>query len=200
VDSTTGLQMAYLKSWAPRAEKDMELRMPEVLSNGKHGTCTATGIDALDAARACADSADLVYLDPPYNQHKYLGNYHIWETLVRWDAPESYGVARKRVDCRERSSDFNSKPRIASALHEVISACLAGQRVQHLVLSFNNEGYLQREDISAMLAPHGTLDVIEVDYKRYVGAQIGIHNPKGKRVGKPGKLRNTEFLFVLSRS
>ena len=26
-------------------------------------------------------SADIAYL-APYNQHKYLGNYHIWESLV----------------------------------------------------------------------------------------------------------------------
>lgn len=31
VDSTTGLQMAYLKQWAPRAYNDLELRMPELL-------------------------------------------------------------------------------------------------------------------------------------------------------------------------
>ena len=42
---------------------------------------------------------DLAYLDPPYNQHRYFTNYHVWETLVAWDAPEAYGVARKRVDC-----------------------------------------------------------------------------------------------------
>ena len=31
VDSTTGVQMAYLKEWAPRALKDLELRMPRIL-------------------------------------------------------------------------------------------------------------------------------------------------------------------------
>ena len=30
----------------------------------------------------------------------------------------------------------------------------------------------------------------------YVGAQIGIHNPQGEKVGRPGPLRNTEFLFL----
>ena len=25
---------------------------------------------------------DLAYLDPPYNQHRYFTNYHVWETLV----------------------------------------------------------------------------------------------------------------------
>jgi adenine-specific DNA-methyltransferase len=199
VDSTTGVQMAYLKSWAPRAKNPLRLRLPELVEANANGDCKATGVDALEAARACAEKADLVYLDPPYNQHKYVGNYHIWETLVRWDAPEAYGVARKRVDCRERGSDFNSKPRIGEALKDVIDAALTGSRVRHLVLSFSNEGYLGRDDLSAMLTPYGQLDVIDVDYKRYVGSQIGVHNNKGKRVGKPGKQRNTEFIFVLTK-
>ena len=37
------------------------------------------------------------------------------------------------------------------------------------------------------------------DHKRYVGAQIGIYNPQGVKVGKVGALRNTEYLYVVSR-
>ena len=47
------------------------------------------------------DPVDLMYLDPPYNQHRYFTNYHVWETLVRWDEPEHYGIACKRVDARD---------------------------------------------------------------------------------------------------
>ncbi len=34
------------------------------------------------------------------------------------------------------------------------------------------------------------------DSKRYVGAQIGIHNPAGEKVGKVGRPRNVEYLLV----
>jgi adenine-specific DNA-methyltransferase len=46
----------------------------------------------------------------------------------------------------------------------------------------------------------GDVATLEVDYKRYVGAQIGIYSPAGEVVGKVGHLRNTEYLFVASRS
>lgn len=106
VDSTTGLQMAYLKSWAPRAHNDLELRVPDVLPRATKGKGEAFSMEALDAAGQLR--ADVTYLDPPYNQHSYLGNYHVWESLVRWDKPEVYGIACKRVDVRERRSIFNS--------------------------------------------------------------------------------------------
>jgi adenine-specific DNA-methyltransferase len=199
VDSTTGVQMAYLKSWAARSHNELELRLPELLPRALAGPGRALCLDATEAAALVADKVDAVYLDPPYNQHKYLGNYHIWETLVCNDTPESYGIAKKRVDCRDRSSDFNSKPRAPEALRAVIEATLAGDRVRHLVLSFSNEGYHSRPDLESMLAPHGKLEVLELDHKRYVGAQIGIHNPAGQKVGTVSHLRNTELVFHLAR-
>ncbi|RMH43475.1 MAG: hypothetical protein D6689_05075, partial [Deltaproteobacteria bacterium] len=40
---------------------------------------------------------------------------------------------------------------------------------------------------------------IERDFKRYVGAQIGIYNPSGEKVGRVSHIRNKEFLYVASR-
>jgi len=190
VDSTTGVQMAYLKAWAPRALKPIKLRLPKILPHPEGQSCRAFNLDAIDAAHGL--SADIAYLDPPYNQHSYLGNYHVWETLVRWDHPETYGIACKRIDCRERKSDFNSKVRIADAMRGVIDAIDAPT----LIVSFNNEGYLSREQIEAMLAPIGPVAVIDYDHPRYVGCKIGIHNQRGEKVGRVGKVRNTEHFFI----
>lgn len=187
VDSTTGVQMAYLKRWSARSYNTLELRVPALID----GPGRALELDALDAADV---EADVAYLDPPYNQHSYLGNYHVWETLVRWDAPETYGVAKKRADCRVRRSDFNSRRRMADALRAVIERV----RAPHLVVSFSDEGFLTREQLVAMLAPRGHVRVVSTDFKRYVGAQIGIYDPRGNKVGKVSHLRNTEMLFVAS--
>ncbi|MCA9580558.1 MAG: DNA adenine methylase [Myxococcales bacterium] len=190
VDSTTGVQMAYLKQWATRAQRPLHLRMPDVLP----GEGQSLQLDAAEAAAVAP--VDLAYLDPPYNQHSYMGNYHVWETLVRWDAPEAYGVARKRLECREYKSPFNSKRAILGAFRQVV----ASLRAKHLLISFNDEGHLTRDEITEILAERGHVEVVEVDFKRYVGAQIGIHNPEGKRVGRVGKLRNKELFFVVSPS
>jgi adenine-specific DNA-methyltransferase len=190
VDSTTGVQMAYLKQWAARAHNDLELRLPEVLPRARAGKGEAWRLDAEEAVDRL--EADICYLDPPYNQHKYLGNYHIWESLVLWDKPEVYGIACKRVDCRERGSAFNSKPNARVALDAVI----AKSKAKHLIVSFNNEGYFSRADIETMLSCRGEVVLFAHDFKRYVGAQIGIHNLKGQRVGEVSHLRNTEYIYV----
>ena len=191
VDSTTGVQMAYLKSWAPRAGNALALRLPDVLARATHGKGEAHELDARVAARTL--SADVAYVDPPYNQHSYLGNYHVWETLIRWDAPATYGIANKRVDVKERKSPFNRRHEIAPALAEILGTLDA--RV--VVVSFSDEGFVSRDELEAMCARRGRVRVVSHDYPRYVGAKIGIYNPKGEKVGKVGRLRNTEHLFVV---
>jgi adenine-specific DNA-methyltransferase len=196
VDSTTGVQMAYLKSWAPRAHNDLELRVPDLVTRSPHGKSRAHEGDALDVARRVR--ADVVYLDPPYNQHSYLGNYHVWESLVRWDRPDTYGVANKRLDVRERKSPFNSKPQFKAAFQELLDAL----ECRGVVVSFSDEGFLTREEIETMLSGlfegRAVVRTQSHDYPRYVGAQIGVHNLKGERVGEVSHLRNHEFLFVVS--
>lgn len=197
VDSTTGLQMAYLKQWAARAHNDIELRVPHVLPRAKHGKGGATGLDALEAAKLL--EADVAYIDPPYNQHSYLGNYHVWESLVRWDKPEVYGIACKRVDVRQRQSAFNSRPQFSGVMRRLLNAI----RAPVMVVSFNNEGYLAKAEMEAMLAAlwdgEGKVTTIENNFKRYVGAQIGIYNPEGEKVGRISHLTNKEYVYVVSR-
>jgi adenine-specific DNA-methyltransferase len=188
VDSTTGLQMAYLKSWAPRASNPLELRAPEPV-DGPPGTVSR--IDANELAGSL--DADLVYIDPPYNQHSYFSNYHIWETLTRWDAPEAYGVARKRSDCRASKSPYNSKVNATAALDDLLSRLDA----PWLLVSFNNEGFHDPGHVHSMLSRHGHVASLEIDFKRYVGAQIGIHSPSGEKVGAISHLRNKELLFLV---
>lgn len=187
VDSTVGVQMAYLKEWAPRALNDLELRVPDLVVGSGLAHCG----DALDAIEMF--EADLVYIDPPYNQHSYLGNYHVWETIARWDNPEVYGVACKRFDCKLRKSVFNSRKKIRGALQRLVERA----RARWLVVSFSDEGFLTAEEMIKLLRERGHVRMVRVPYRRYVGAKIGIYNPNGEKVGQVSHTTNHEFLFVV---
>lgn len=192
VDSTTGVQMAYVKRWAPRSNEPLRLRVPQLWPGEGH----AVRGDAVALAGSLAESvaADLVYLDPPYNQHRYYTNYHIWETLVAWDAPAHYGVACKRLDARDEAtkSVFNRKRLMPDALRRTIAAV----RAPLVVVSYNDESWVALADLVDMCAVHGRVEVLAFDSKRYVGAQIGIHNPAGEKVGRPARLRNVEYVLL----
>ena len=189
VDSTTGVQMAYLKTWSRRSYADLELKVPELID----GTGAAVRADANEAVESIPE-VDLAYLDPPYNQHRYFGNYHIWETLVRWDEPDFYGVANKRVDTRSpaNKSPFNSKLTMPSALGDLISKVKA----KTLLLSYNNESWLSRRELTDMCLKYEAVQILDFDFKRYVGSQIGGYNQSGELVGKPGAKRNLEHVVI----
>ncbi|HCW45305.1 MAG: DNA adenine methylase [Planctomycetia bacterium] len=191
VDSTVGVQMAYLKQWSKRSLQTLKLRPPALVKQSEFGKASAHCMEAQEAASKLI--ADVAYLDPPYNQHKYIGNYHVWQTLVQWDQPEVYGIACKRVECREKRSDFNSKPGIQGAMNRLIE----NLQCEIKIISFSNEGYLPRTDMESLLLDHGKLQVLSRAHDRYVGAKIGIHAPSGKKVGQVSHLKNTEFLYVL---
>ena len=201
VDSTTGVQMAYVKRWSPRSSNPLALRVPDLLD----GPGRAVSGDAV-ALAAQLGHFDLAYLDPPYNQHRYFTNYHVWETLVAWDAPEAYGVARKRVDARDPStrSAFNSKRTMPAALASVVQSV----DCDLLVLSYNNESWLELEELEAMCSVPGgpaggglrrDVATLAFDSTRYVGARIGIFDPSGRKVGRVSHLSNQELLVIAGK-
>lgn len=189
VDSTTGVQMAFLKQWAARSFIDLSLRTPQLLA----GEGIALHGDAVQLVQQLPQ-VDLAYLDPPYNQHRYYGNYHIWETLVRWDEPQTYGIANKRLDVRDSAnkSAFNSRREMPVALAEVLSKLQA----ETVMLSYNNEAWLNRDELIALCEPFGRVEVLDFDFKRYVGSKIGIYNKKGERVGEPKHHTNIERIVL----
>jgi adenine-specific DNA-methyltransferase len=189
VDSTTGVQMAYLKQWSPRSYQPLELRVPELIAGGGlaiHG-------DAVEVTAALPE-VDLAYLDPPYNQHRYAGNYHVWETLMAWDSPDHYGVACKRVGLRgeEGVSVFNRRREAPEAM----AGLVAGLRAEVVMISGSDEGWIPVEDLADMASGRGAVEILAFDSRRYIGSQIGVFDPSGKKVGRAGRPRNTEFLVV----
>ena len=126
---------------------------------------------------------DFAYLDPPYNQHRYEANYHVWETIVAWDAPEHYGVACKRSELadRERTSVFNRR----RAMPDALRACIDGVDARVMVVSYNDESWVGLDELVDMCRGRGAVEILAYDSKRYVGAQIGIHN-RARRARRRG--------------
>ena len=192
VDSTTGVQMAYLKQWAARAHNELQLRLPELLAGEGTALCADANSESITAA---CSACDLTYLDPPYNQHSYLGNYHVWETLARHDAPETYGIARKRIDTRDRRSDYNSSRRAEQAFTHMVQDITS----PWMLVSFNAEGFLDAStiiDVLASRSPGSHVGVLSITHPRYVGARIRIHDLRGRKVGTVGHLTTSEHMFL----
>lgn len=134
VANISGIYAAFLKEWDKRAFKKLTLEVPDIIkSNEKHKVFNINGLDVLDQVK----SIDILYLDPPYNERQYAPNYHILETIAKWDNPRIKGVTGMREYDEQKSEFCNPKTGI-KALEEILNK----GNFKHLLLSYNDEGIM----------------------------------------------------------
>lgn len=161
VSNITGTYGAYLKYWDNRTNNNLHLEEIEI--HPSEAECHCYNYDALSLARQT--ESDLVYLDPPYNGRQYLPNYHLLETIARYDNPTIKGVTGIRVD-PEKMSDFCKKSKARHAFEELLNSL----NCRYILLSYNNEALLSTEEMSDIVRNAGIADtftLFEYDYRRY---------------------------------
>lgn len=95
--------------------------------------------DALDlvASRSLVD-VGACYADPPYTKDQYSRYYHVYETLYRYDFPDSLGAGRTRSD--RFTTGFSLKSSVVASFHDLCRS-VARRRVP-LVVSYPSQGLL----------------------------------------------------------
>ena len=136
---------------------------------------------------------DLVYLDPPYNQHQYGSNYHLLNTIALWDKPEInreiYINGKKtdkggiRKDWIKTKSDYCYKKTAKDAFKNLIDNINAS----HIVLSYSTDGIIDYDDLISILESKGKLKIVTSEYTKYRGAKRSVIN----------KTKNVEYLFIV---
>ena len=159
VSNISGTYAAFLKNWDKRAFKKLHLQLPEVIRTKQtHQVFNEDGIDVVSRI----GPVDILYLDPPYNERQYAPNYHILETVARWDDPVIRGKTGMR-GYQGQKSDF-CNPRLGIRALEQI---LANAKFKHLILSYSDEGIMPEDQIVGLFEKFGKVEVIERDYQRY---------------------------------
>lgn len=156
--NTAGVYGAFHKTWDPRALKDFNLRfIPISYSNRKNKVFLG------DSSKLIKDiDCDVLYMDPPYNSRQYAPNYHVLESISRYDYPEVSGVSGMR-DYSNQKSDFCIKKKASEALNYMVHNTSA----KIVLLSYNDEGLLSKEEISEVLSRYGSVSSIYKDHLRY---------------------------------
>ena len=164
VSNTTGTYGAYLKHWDARSLKPLALRHLEIVET--HYSNQVFNLDANQLIQRI--SGDVLYLDTPYNGRQYSSNYHLLESLARYDQPDLSGVTGTRTDksgaseyCR-RSSVFDSFDRL-----------LFHADFKTIVISYSSDGILNEDQLIALLAKYGNLNTLnfrKIPYRRYKSA------------------------------
>ena len=137
-----------------------------------------------NAAAKRLKGLDLVYVDPPYNQHPYGSNYFMLDLLVRYERPERISRV-SGIPADWQRSGYNVRARSLPLLRELLETVDA----PFLLVSFNNEGFISTDEMREMLDGIGSVDVLETRYNAFRGSRNFDNRP----------IHVTEQLFLVER-
>lgn len=155
--NTASVYSAFLKHIKKSAERKFILE-PLQIVDGIKGM-----VYNKDANELCREiKGDVLYLDPPYNNRQYYSNYHILETIARYDNPELYGITGLRKNDNLKSK-FCSKRTVEETFDDLIK----NSNFKYVFLSYNNEGLMSLDTIKEIMSKYGEYGFYIQQYKRF---------------------------------
>lgn len=112
-------------------------------------------------------TADIAFVDPPYNSRQYSRFYHVLENICEWKKPELFGTAMKPAP--ENMSDYcrNSAPKVFDDLIQNLNT-------KYIVVTYNNTYHsksnssrnkIKLEEIEEILNKRGQTSCFEMPYR-----------------------------------
>lgn len=137
------------------------------------------------------DEVDIAYLDPPYNQHQYGSNYHILNTIAKWDHIPAELELNEKGELKEKAairqdwvntrSSYCYKEKAALAFENLISKI----RAKHILISYSTDGIIPFEQMQKICTEKGKVSIVTNEYTTYRGGK------------QSNKRRNTNIEFIL---
>lgn len=158
VANIAGTYGAFLKIWRSMALKSLKLLFPKLIeSEIKHEVYLGDANELIKKIRC-----DILYLDPPYNTRQYASNFHILETIARWDNPKIYGKTGLRPYDGEKS-DYSVKGKCEDKFVDLIN----NVDCKYILMNYNNEGIIREKIIKEVLSEKGILRIFDQPYRRF---------------------------------
>ena len=179
--NTASVYGAFLKHIKKSAQKQFKLELlPRI--QGPKGEAYNEDVNKL----ITRIHGDVLYLDPPYNARQYCSNYHVLETIAKYDNPVLKGKTGLR-ESNEQKSKYCSKKTIESEFEYLI----ANAKFKYIFLSYNNEGLMDVETIKKIMSKYGFYQCFTQTYKRFKADKNENRNISGSET--------TEYLHCLTK-
>lgn len=178
--NTASVYGAFLKHIKKSAAKQFELELLPIIKGNSNGLVYNEDINEL----VFKIKGDILYLDPPYNARQYCTNYHVLETISRYDNP----ILKGKTGLREYSSQksaFCSK----RTVEKVFDDLLVNAKFKYIFLSYNNEGLMSLDAIKNIMSQYGKYEVFTTEYHRFKADKEENRNHKASST--------TEYLHCL---
>jgi len=127
---------------------------------------------------------DILYLDPPYNARQYGANYHILNTIAKYDSFEPKGKTGLRNYYR---SSYCKKGEVKKSFEELIK----NANFKYIFLSYNNEGLMTEDEVKNSMEKYGKYSLKTTNYQRFKADKTENRNHKATAT--------VEYLHILEK-
>ncbi|MCB0456163.1 MAG: DNA adenine methylase [Flavobacteriaceae bacterium] len=180
VANTASVYGAFLKQIKKSAQKEMTVEPAEfVINDHAHKVFNSDSNELVKKI-----SGDILYLDPPYNARQYGANYHLLNTIAKYDRFTPKGKTGLRS---YEKSKFCSKNSVANSFEELIK----NANFKYTFLSYNNEGLMSEYEIKSIMSKYGVYDLVKKEYQRFKADKEENRNHKANST--------TEYLHILEK-
>lgn len=148
-----------------RITKPIRVDMPIWNDTGFTAICTNKDINVL--VNELPDDIDIMYLDPPYNQHPYGSNYFMLNVIAKNEEPlEISNVSG--IPTNWNKSNYNKRTSAVESMTNLIAAGV--MKSKYLLISYNNEGIISDDDWKVIFEPY-VVKKYEIKYDTFKGCR-----------------------------
>jgi len=181
VANTASVYGAYLKHLKKSAQKELILQPAIYEFNDNEHKVFNTDSNILISQI----EGDILYLDPPYNARQYGANYHLLNTIAKYDN----FIPKGKTGMREyQKSSYCSKNIVEKEFENLIK----NANFKYIFLSYNNEGLMSVEIVKKIMQKYGKYDLTETNYQRFKADKTEKRNHKASST--------KEYLHILEKS
>ncbi len=181
VANTASVYGAFLKHIKKSASKELILEPAHFIVNDN-----SHQVFNMDSNQLIKNiSGDILYLDPPYNQRQYSSNYHLLNTITKYEPFDPKG---KTGLPQYNRSKYCKKSEVTNSFDELIK----NANFEYIFLSYNNEGLMSKEDVEEVMKKYGKYSLQIKEYQRFKADKTENRNHKANKT--------YEYLHILERS
>jgi len=180
VANTASVYGAYLKHIKKSAAKTLELKPASFETTANAHRVFQENSNTLIKKI----EGDILYLDPPYNSRQYGANYHLLNTIAKYDTFAPKGKTGLRP---YNKSAYSSKVTVVESFEELIKTA----KFKYIFLSYNNEGLMPPEVVQIIMSKYGKYDLETQQYQRFKADKSQNRNHKASST--------TEYLHILEK-
>lgn len=173
VANTASVYGAYLKNLKKTALKTLELK-PAIFENSSQQHLVFQKDSNVLIEKI---EGDILYLDPPYNSRQYGANYHLLNSIARY---ETFAPKGKTGLNEYLKSNYCAKGKAIESLSNLLSKA----SFKYIFLSYNNEGLISENDIKAVMEALGTYQLFKQHYSRFKADKSENRNHKADHVSE----------------